>query len=180
MNHSLLVHLVLRKSDETPGLWQIALHEDFYHPDDIAALVVPPLIPVIKFLHTVGTVASNVNARVFGLFGTTMFTDALLVYALAQLYLQQNKIEDAVGMFKRQSDLARSEPELVNALTYQYVRTFFLYTVIMPDKSVAVPGFVCPDSVRAAVPRDGESAQCDRAEHRFCAGLSFSSNRGLK
>lgn len=84
MIHSLLVHLVLRKSDETPGLWQIALHEDFYHPDDIAALVVPPLIPVIKFLHTVGTVASNVNARVFGLFGTTMFIDALLVYAHAQ------------------------------------------------------------------------------------------------
>lgn len=102
------------------------------------------------------------------------------VATLAQLYLQQNKIEDAVGMFKRQSDLARSEPELVNALTYQYVRSFFLYTVIMPDKSVAVSGFVCPDPVCAAVPRDGESTQCDRAEHRFCAGLSFSSNRGLK
>ncbi len=43
------------------------------------------------------------------------------VATLAQLSLQQNKIEAAVDLFKRQADLARSEPELVNALTYQYV-----------------------------------------------------------
>ncbi|PSR77738.1 hypothetical protein PHLCEN_2v7722 [Hermanssonia centrifuga] len=42
------------------------------------------------------------------------------VATLAQLSLQQNKIEAAVDLFKRQADLARSEPELVNALTYQY------------------------------------------------------------
>ena len=44
------------------------------------------------------------------------------VATLAQLYLQQNRIADAVNMFKRQAELARSEPELVNALTYQFVR----------------------------------------------------------
>lgn len=43
------------------------------------------------------------------------------VATLAQLSLQQSKIERAVEMFQRQADLARSEPELVNALTYQYV-----------------------------------------------------------
>jgi len=42
------------------------------------------------------------------------------VATLAQLSLQQSKIERAVGMFARQSELARSEPELANALTYQY------------------------------------------------------------
>ncbi|KAF7789169.1 hypothetical protein EIP86_000106 [Pleurotus ostreatoroseus] len=42
------------------------------------------------------------------------------VATLAQLYLQQNRIADAVNMFKRQAELARSEPELVNALTYQF------------------------------------------------------------
>ena len=47
------------------------------------------------------------------------------VATLAQLNLQQNKIDGAVAMFKRQAELARSEPELVNALTYQYVSTFW-------------------------------------------------------
>ncbi|KAF8221349.1 ADP/ATP carrier receptor [Tricholoma matsutake] len=42
------------------------------------------------------------------------------VATLAQLSLQQSKIEQAVKMFERQVELARSEPELVNALTYQY------------------------------------------------------------
>jgi import receptor subunit TOM70 len=42
------------------------------------------------------------------------------VATLAQLSLQQSKIDRAVEMFKRQAELARSEPELINALTYQY------------------------------------------------------------
>ena len=46
------------------------------------------------------------------------------VATLAQLNLQQSKIEKAVEMFSRQAELARSEPELVNALTYQFVSIF--------------------------------------------------------
>ncbi|KAJ3544781.1 hypothetical protein NM688_g5702 [Phlebia brevispora] len=65
----LMVHLVLRPSDDDPRLYQIALHEDFYQPTDIAALMVPPLIPIVKLLQQFGTVASVINARVFGLFG---------------------------------------------------------------------------------------------------------------
>ncbi|PFH53634.1 hypothetical protein AMATHDRAFT_137300 [Amanita thiersii Skay4041] len=42
------------------------------------------------------------------------------VATLAQLNLQQGKIDKAVEMFEKQVDLARTEPELVNALTYQY------------------------------------------------------------
>ncbi|EMD35737.1 hypothetical protein CERSUDRAFT_115692 [Gelatoporia subvermispora B] len=42
------------------------------------------------------------------------------VATLAQLSLQQGKIDVAMQMFERQSELARSEPELVAALTYQY------------------------------------------------------------
>ncbi len=64
-----MVHLVLRPSDDDHKLYQIALHEDFYHPEDIAALVIPPLVPIIRLLHKFGTIASNVNARIFGLFG---------------------------------------------------------------------------------------------------------------
>ncbi|KAG6907504.1 hypothetical protein DXG01_008648 [Tephrocybe rancida] len=42
------------------------------------------------------------------------------VATLAQLSLQQSKIQKAVEYFGRQAELARSEPELHNALTYQY------------------------------------------------------------
>jgi len=42
------------------------------------------------------------------------------VATLAQLSLQQGKIDVAMEMFERQADLARSEPELMNALTYQF------------------------------------------------------------
>ena len=43
------------------------------------------------------------------------------VATLAQLSLQQGKIDVAVSMFERHTELARNEPELLNALTYQYV-----------------------------------------------------------
>jgi tetratricopeptide (TPR) repeat protein len=43
------------------------------------------------------------------------------VATLAQLSLQQNKIDVAVKLFDKQAELARSEPELVSALTYRYV-----------------------------------------------------------
>ena len=64
-----MVHLVLRPSDDNPNLFQISMQEDFYHPTDIAALIIPPLIPIIKLLHKVGTITSIVNARIAGLLG---------------------------------------------------------------------------------------------------------------
>lgn len=67
-----MVHLILRPSDDDPNLLQIALHEDFYHPTDIAALIIPPLIPVVKLLQKVGTIASIINARIAGLLGTNL------------------------------------------------------------------------------------------------------------
>lgn len=47
------------------------------------------------------------------------------VATLAQLSLQQGKIDVAVRMFERHTELARNEPELVNALTYQYVSQLY-------------------------------------------------------
>lgn len=44
------------------------------------------------------------------------------VATLAQLLLQQNKVHDAVEMFERSAEMARTEPVLVNALTYENVR----------------------------------------------------------
>ncbi|KAJ8091745.1 TOM (translocase of outer membrane) complex component [Marasmius tenuissimus] len=45
------------------------------------------------------------------------------VATLAQLSLQQGKIEEAIKYFDKQVELARSEPEMVNALTYRYAST---------------------------------------------------------
>ncbi|PBK63705.1 ADP/ATP carrier receptor [Armillaria solidipes] len=42
------------------------------------------------------------------------------VATLAQLSLQQGQLDKAVEYFIRQAELARTEPELINALTYQY------------------------------------------------------------
>lgn len=42
------------------------------------------------------------------------------VATLAQLSLQQGKIDEAVKMFERNAQLARNEGELANALTFQY------------------------------------------------------------
>lgn len=49
------------------------------------------------------------------------------VATLAQLLLQQNKVEDAVKMFEKSAEMARTEPELVNALTYENVRHLFSF-----------------------------------------------------
>ena len=43
------------------------------------------------------------------------------VATMAQLTLQQGKIDPAVRLFRKQVDLARSLPELVNALKFAYV-----------------------------------------------------------
>lgn len=44
------------------------------------------------------------------------------IATLAQLSLQKGDIEAAVELFSKHADIARSEPELINALTYKYVR----------------------------------------------------------
>ncbi|GAA5942247.1 uncharacterized protein JCM15063_002947 [Sporobolomyces koalae] len=41
------------------------------------------------------------------------------IATLAQLLLQQNKVHEAVEMFERSAEMARTEMELVNALTYE-------------------------------------------------------------
>jgi len=42
------------------------------------------------------------------------------VATLAQLSLQQNKLAEAAQLFESHTKLARTEPELMSALTYQY------------------------------------------------------------
>ena len=42
------------------------------------------------------------------------------IATLAQLSLQQSKIPEAIDYFRRSADVARTEPELINAITYEY------------------------------------------------------------
>ncbi|PKI83762.1 TOM (translocase of outer membrane) complex component [Malassezia vespertilionis] len=42
------------------------------------------------------------------------------IATLAQLSLQQSKIPEAIEYFRRSADIARTEPELVNAITYEH------------------------------------------------------------
>ncbi|KAI0773177.1 hypothetical protein BD413DRAFT_539885 [Trametes elegans] len=69
----LIVHLTLRPepepTDPSKTIYVIASQEDFYHPDDLAALLVPPLIPVVRGALHAATLACKVYARAFGVLG---------------------------------------------------------------------------------------------------------------
>lgn len=43
----------------------------------------------------------------------------IAIATLGQLLLQQNKVEEAVESFAKSAEIARTEPELVNALAYE-------------------------------------------------------------
>ncbi|CAA7266777.1 unnamed protein product [Cyclocybe aegerita] len=62
----LLIRLNLRKVD---GLFYIAEQEDFYHTDDFTALLVPPIVPFVKYFLAGATTASNFFARTANFFG---------------------------------------------------------------------------------------------------------------
>lgn len=67
------MHLTLRPepspTDPSKTVYLIAEHEDFYHPDDLAALIIPPLVPLVRIGLQAATFACKVNARVFGALG---------------------------------------------------------------------------------------------------------------
>ena len=83
------------------------------------------------------------------------------VATLAQLSLQQGKIDTAVRMFERHTELARNEAELGNALTYQYVShiEFELAGVLITRDNWT--GIVRAAQVYRELPRLGRTAQSD-------------------
>jgi len=62
----LTVRLTLR---EEGGLYYIAAQEDFYHPADLAALLLPPITPLITLALSTAGVVSQVGAGIAGLVG---------------------------------------------------------------------------------------------------------------
>ncbi|OSC98601.1 hypothetical protein PYCCODRAFT_1439115 [Trametes coccinea BRFM310] len=69
----LLVRLTLRPepSPEDPSktIYVIAAQEDFYHPEDLTLLLIPPFRPLVNTALRTATFACKVNARLFGMFG---------------------------------------------------------------------------------------------------------------
>ncbi|KIM87859.1 hypothetical protein PILCRDRAFT_771706 [Piloderma croceum F 1598] len=51
---------------EQAGLHYIATQEDFYHPEDLTSLILPPLTPMVRLCLNGAGVVSNINARVAG------------------------------------------------------------------------------------------------------------------
>ena len=68
--HRLLIRFKLRQEPApTPGdaartVWVIAEQEDFYHPDALVAMFVPPLAPFVRWALGVGAAACRVGAGV--------------------------------------------------------------------------------------------------------------------
>jgi len=62
----LITRLSLRKRD---GLYYISKQEDFYHPEDFAALLLPASAPFIRLGLTAGTVLSNILIRAANVLG---------------------------------------------------------------------------------------------------------------
>ena len=50
----------------------------------------------------------------------------MAVATLAQLSLQQGKIDEAIGWFEKSARLARTEGELINAITCELIETMVL------------------------------------------------------
>lgn len=50
------------KMEERDGLHHIVLQEDFYHPEDFAALIIPPLKPLVSLALRMSSIACSVGA----------------------------------------------------------------------------------------------------------------------
>ena len=77
------------------------------------------------------------------------------VATLAQLSLQQGKIDLAIEMLDRQAELARTEPELIGALTYKYVGRPICSFLFRLAYSFVFVGFGEPNRVHQELPRVG-------------------------
>ncbi|GBE85807.1 hypothetical protein SCP_0803290 [Sparassis crispa] len=67
----LTVHLTLRPVQEDGGktLYYIESQEDFYHPDDLVALLVPPLAPLVRCALFLAALQSNIGRHIAAMFG---------------------------------------------------------------------------------------------------------------
>ena len=96
------------------------------------------------------------------------------VATLAQLSLQQGKIDAAVRMFERQTELARNEGELGNALTYQYVSKHRIRIGECTDNEDGWTGIVRAAQVYRELPGHGKPTQSDGSfDVKGCSHRAF-------
>lgn len=60
----------------TDGLYYIAMQEDFYHPDDFMALLLPPLVPFIRMVLLIAGLTSSLFASFSHFFGFWMLDES--------------------------------------------------------------------------------------------------------
>jgi tetratricopeptide (TPR) repeat protein len=82
------------------------------------------------------------------------------VATLAQLSLQQGRIEEAIEMFGRHAGIARTEAELVQALSYENVSADSSnpFTTILIECDTGVPRAT---GIPEELPRHGGTVGCD-------------------
>ena len=60
--------------DEDPNehttKWYIQHQDDYYHPEDIIAFVIPPFVPAVHLALRFGAIASALNAKLFATLGS--------------------------------------------------------------------------------------------------------------
>ena len=75
----LIVRMALRSEpspvDPSKTVYFISEHEDFYQPDDFAALLIPPLVLLVRLLHMLAMWSVALNVKIFQAFGFWTFDD---------------------------------------------------------------------------------------------------------
>ncbi|KAF8632713.1 hypothetical protein AX15_001736 [Amanita polypyramis BW_CC] len=87
-----LARLTLKEED---GTHRIVMQEDFFHPDDLAALIFPPVAPFLRFSLRAFGVASNICAKTAQVFG--YWRPVTMGLAGEQGYEKQNNKETSNG-----------------------------------------------------------------------------------
>lgn len=93
------------------------------------------------------------------------------VATLAQLNIQQGKTEEAAQYLAKQVELARSEGELVSALSYQFVRVSLFLSPNPLLTLVVCPGIDGSAQILDHLPRDESAARIHGSE---CYGVKCS------
>ena len=55
--------------DPSKTVYVISEHEDFYQPDDFVALLIPPLVLLVRLLHMLAMWSVALNVKIFQAFG---------------------------------------------------------------------------------------------------------------
>lgn len=87
------------------------------------------------------------------------------VATLAQLSLQQGRVEEAIEMFSKHAAIARTEAELVQALSYENVSGVRLSLPQFEIRLTLLAGLASTTRVPEELPRHGRTVGSDGGRH---------------